>query len=811
MSSGDKRMNFYAKKFFHLNQVRDNFLGYLKSMIEATRYRIFPYAGLFNVPVLTSSVADTIHIAPAPEGMDAYGHEMAVGGEQLGTTLVYENVTFPNTNAVVYSVGMRWNDTVPSGIEPNVRTKAAEYALLEEVVGEVGAPDNVTLVISTPLKLRLNIDTLFISATPVNNSGRKAVAWLVDPLSQVEAVAIYEATVQWDGTHNYIEIPYTTLQGPLGQTSPDYPISMVTTDYQVWVEGVTVVPKSAKDLSVDDNYVFLGEVTGVGRGSIPTVFDVTGQKYLSKASSLATAPIAGSPHSEGTSDVQTVLSDILGWLNDHVTGNADLHSAGDVATGAISGSPDALAGGTVQGYFNSLLGWVNDRVLKAGDTMSGTLNAPKVVGGAGFSGAGNGIEGVGAAAFVGVKGTGGANADGVNGLGTGTGRGVYGIGGSTSGYGVVAQGGSPDGPGGYFEGVGSGTGIAGTGGATGKGVYGQGGTNCAGVEGTGGGNGPGVAGTGGATGKGVTGQGGTNYAGVEGTGGGSGAGVAGIGGTTGKGVTGQGGTNCAGVEGTGGGNGPGVSGRGAGTNPGVYGTGGATNGLGVNGQGVGTGSGVGGSGGSTSGPGVQGYGGSANGPGGYFVGAGTGAGVWGSAGGTGPGVKGNSFALDADEAVIIPFTMTEALAPDGSLWKFDAADKWGVTGASSHNVIFETRLPKGFRLTEMHVKWKEGQDEQTAMSMAVAVVRVNLDGSVTVDALGTKDHPDGGDVSTRWDTLSGLNRALEFTNALGDYLRVTITSPASGAGCAATLVLALVAVGEISAPGCYHAHHNATA
>ena len=76
---------------------------------------------------------------------------------------------------------------------------------------------------------------LCMTPTPVNNSGRKAVAWLVNPVSQVEDVAICEAVVQWDGTHNYIEIPYTVSQGPLGQTSPDFPISMVATDYMVWV------------------------------------------------------------------------------------------------------------------------------------------------------------------------------------------------------------------------------------------------------------------------------------------------------------------------------------------------------------------------------------------------------------------------------------------------------------------------------------------------------------------------------------------------------------------------------------------------
>ena len=377
MSSGDKRMNFYQKKFFHLNQVRDNFLGYLKGMIEATRERLFPYSGLFEEVTLSADTADSFDFSLPCTGMDASGHEMSAPPDSPGTA-IYNNVPFPNENGVVYSVGMRWNDNVPSGVETNVRTKAAEYALMQEVIGEVKAPDSVNLVIA-PLKLKFVIDTaLLCAATPVNHAGRLARVWLVNPVSHVEEVAIYEATVQFASGHNYIEVPYTITQGPLGQLEVDSnPISTVASDYLVWVEGVTVVPKSVKDLSVDSDYVyvFLGEVTGAGTGVAPTVFDWSGQVYLGRASGWSTAVIPGSPYSEGISNVQTVLDDIVGWLNGLVnrlmsdTGTHNTDGSSYVGAAGIGDSPRSLGytgttsvGGTVRSFLTELLGYYNDHI-----------------------------------------------------------------------------------------------------------------------------------------------------------------------------------------------------------------------------------------------------------------------------------------------------------------------------------------------------------------------------------------------------------------------------------------------------------------
>lgn len=290
MSSGDARMNFYSKKFFHLNQVKWNFMEYLRELVEDTRKRVFVHAGLFSSVALTADTINSFDIAAPCAGMDAYGHEMTL---PTGATL-NNNVPFANANGVVYSVGMRWNNNVPSGdstqvppqsaIEINARSRTPEYALVSEAVGEVVAPNSVTIITSPSLKLKIVVDSaLLCASTPISHAGRLAQVWLVNPVSLVEAVAIYNSVVQWDGSNNYIEIPYSTTQGPLGQTDPEYPISAAVADYLVHIRGVTVVPKSVKDLSADGNYSFVGEVTGSGPGTTPSSFDISGQYILALA------------------------------------------------------------------------------------------------------------------------------------------------------------------------------------------------------------------------------------------------------------------------------------------------------------------------------------------------------------------------------------------------------------------------------------------------------------------------------------------------------------------------------------------------
>lgn len=184
--------------------------------------------------------------------------------------------------------------------------------------------------------------------------------------------------------------------------------------------------------------------------------------------------------------------------------------------------------------------------------------------------------------------------------GKGTEAGVYAVGGGTSGPGLSALGGAPNG-----------NGVNATGDGAGYGVYATGGH----------GGGPGVHGIGG---------------------GNTGDGLSGIGGAaSGRGVAAQGVGASPGVYSTGGGT----------SGAGVYGTGGTPNGVGVQGAGTGAGHGVVGTGGTTSGVGVYATGGAPDGDGVYGVGTGNGDGVSGHAtSATGHGVLGSNT-VDGGSAV----------------------------------------------------------------------------------------------------------------------------------------------------------------
>lgn len=280
MATGDKRINIYQKKFLPQQHMADNFMEYLRTLVKDTRKRVFPQSGLFSPVALTSTAADTFNMATPVAGMDNAGQEMTC---PAGVALTSQ-VPFENSLAVQYSVGMRYNDNKPSAVETNVRTGTAEYSFKEDVVGEVREPDSVTIITTPTLKLKIVVDTpLRCAASPIKHAGRKATVWLKNVVSKVAAVAIFDATVLWDGAHNYIEVPYTTTQGPLGQTSPTYPISTLTTDYYVHINGVTVTRRAALDLYAQPEYAFIGYITGTGSPSIPTSFDITLQNILALA------------------------------------------------------------------------------------------------------------------------------------------------------------------------------------------------------------------------------------------------------------------------------------------------------------------------------------------------------------------------------------------------------------------------------------------------------------------------------------------------------------------------------------------------
>ena len=110
----------------------------------------------------------------------------------------------------------------------------------------------------------------------VDHSGRPVRVWLKNPVAATENDAYYEGTVSYGAPDNYVDIPYTASAGPLGQTSPTFPISTTAADYQVHVQGVSW--SDGDDYRTDANYAFIGIVTGNGPSATPVTFDISDQR-----------------------------------------------------------------------------------------------------------------------------------------------------------------------------------------------------------------------------------------------------------------------------------------------------------------------------------------------------------------------------------------------------------------------------------------------------------------------------------------------------------------------------------------------------
>ena len=265
MSTGNKKVNIYLKKFLPQQQITENFLDYLHTLILESFAQVWQAQGVFEpdpvtTQILSSDTVDTFDVTTPLIGTDGpQGHILNLDSNEAN------NISFENENAVPYYVGLRFAE-IPADTEVNVRTGEIKYTFFEERIGELGEPDVV--VDDGDETLTLTVDSIFEAG--VSNAGRKVLVYLKNALSQVDTFE--EATVIWDGSNNKIE-----TNSALGQTLGN--ISVDETDYQVFAIGPTV--RRNTDLRLDGDILFLGIITGVGAGSSPTVFNQDDVRNLS--------------------------------------------------------------------------------------------------------------------------------------------------------------------------------------------------------------------------------------------------------------------------------------------------------------------------------------------------------------------------------------------------------------------------------------------------------------------------------------------------------------------------------------------------
>jgi len=255
LSTGDKRVNIYLKKFLPQQQITENFLDYLHKQITDSFTKVWNDDGIFEpvinvTPLYTFPANDTFKLTTPLIGADGLGHLLNLD-DGLSTVL------FENAVGINYHVGLRYNEIL-SGTEINVRTSEIKYTYFEEAIGELAEPDSVAD--DGDETLTIIVDS--VTESGVSNAGRTVRVWLKNAVGQADAFE--DCTVIWNGVNNIIETT-TALNQTLGSISVD------SSDYQVFLLGPSV--KRNTDLSLDPNILYLGTVTGSGTGTTPSVFD----------------------------------------------------------------------------------------------------------------------------------------------------------------------------------------------------------------------------------------------------------------------------------------------------------------------------------------------------------------------------------------------------------------------------------------------------------------------------------------------------------------------------------------------------------
>lgn len=263
MATGDKRIDFHLKKFLSVDQVENNFFGYLKNYLAAYLAQKEPASGIWAPVPLTftgGSGAGLFTVAPSEDVvlMDNVGNVLELA-QATGV-----DISFENANLIDYYVGVKFIE-IPDDPETNPRYNTPKWKLTRDAVGELDDPDSISDQGGGVFRFIVNS----ITESGVDHSGRTCRVYLKIPTDLGDNYL--EATVQYSGGNNYVDL---STGGALGVISTD------ETLYSAVIEGYTW--KRNTDLSTLPEYAFLGTVQGK-TGSPPDTFNYTGQFILARS------------------------------------------------------------------------------------------------------------------------------------------------------------------------------------------------------------------------------------------------------------------------------------------------------------------------------------------------------------------------------------------------------------------------------------------------------------------------------------------------------------------------------------------------
>ena len=194
MASGDKRINFYLKKFLSMAQVEINFFGFIRNLLEGFLKRMYPNSGIWVPAPLTFSGGTGTGFFTVASGsdvvlMDNAGNILEIA-QATGT-----DIPFENADLVDYYVGAKYIE-VPEEVETNPRYNFPQWKLMRSAVGEINEPDGVTDQGGGVFRFVVNSAT----ESGVDHSGRTCRIYWKTPKDTGDNYE--EATVQYFGGNN---------------------------------------------------------------------------------------------------------------------------------------------------------------------------------------------------------------------------------------------------------------------------------------------------------------------------------------------------------------------------------------------------------------------------------------------------------------------------------------------------------------------------------------------------------------------------------------------------------------------------------
>lgn len=273
MPTNDRKIRIYNKRLLSLSGIRDNFLEFLDDEIDEIVAAIFQStSGVLDpdtIELVAGSTNSQFTLGLSNANRVVVGTGQIIDLSLITGTDITEDIFFEDDGSSVYYVGIKFAE-VEDGIELNPRTGDPEYPNLKQTYGEVDTPDSVT---DNTTYIRIIINS--ITESGVDHTGRTVRVWLVDPVSGVESLAYFEGTSAYSAPNNYVDVPYSGADGPLGQDTSSSPPSTTASDYKVFIEGASW--KKNTDLRTTSAYAFIGQITSTG--GVP-VFSIADQNNI---------------------------------------------------------------------------------------------------------------------------------------------------------------------------------------------------------------------------------------------------------------------------------------------------------------------------------------------------------------------------------------------------------------------------------------------------------------------------------------------------------------------------------------------------